>query len=159
MVDELEELGFDVIGKNFTTWKDKMVRLLAKDIEDGKAFLYDDGKTGIEEFEQYELNITPGGRITYSAPSGDHDDIVSAKMLQHWGLVNEGVPDAVMISGVDVSSIRDAEVSHPDDDEMPEDDDWSDILDEDDRDTGIPVVTRVDPRSAQDMMNDPACWG
>jgi hypothetical protein len=42
MVDELEELGFDVIGLNFTTWKDKMVKLLAKDLEDGRCFLLDD---------------------------------------------------------------------------------------------------------------------
>jgi hypothetical protein len=54
----------------------------------------------IGEFEQYQLNQTEKGRITYSAPSGEHDDVVSAKMLQHWGIVNEGVPDATIIDGV-----------------------------------------------------------
>lgn len=156
MVDELEELGFDVIGKNFTTWKDKMVKLLAKDMEDGKAFVLEQE---VEEFEQFELNMTPGGRVTYSAPSGEHDDVVAAKMLQHWGIVNEGVPDAVFIDGVDVSSIDDAEVgsSHPDEDEMPDDEDWEWDLD-DDSDTGIPEITVVRPRSADDLMNDPAVW-
>jgi hypothetical protein len=154
MVDELEELGFDVIGMNFTTWKDKMVRLLAKDMEDGKAFVLEDF---MEEFENYQLNMTPNGRITYSAPQGEHDDLVAAKMLQHWGLVNEGVPDATMIDGVDTSSIERAEI-HPDDDEMPDDDDWSDLWDEDDVDTGIASHTIIEARSVQDMMNDPACW-
>jgi hypothetical protein len=158
MVDELEELGFDVIGKNFTTWKDKMVKLLAKDMEDGKAFLLEDE---IGEFEQYQLSITPGGRVTYSAPSGEHDDAVAAKMLQHWALVNEGVPDATIIDGVDTSgSIRGAELGgHPDDDEMPDEDDWSDYLDDDGHDTGIPVITTVEARSTLDLMNDPAVWG
>jgi hypothetical protein len=153
MVDELEELGFDVVGINFTTWKDRMVRLLAKDMEDGKAFILEEG---VGEFESYELNITPGGRVTYSAPAGEHDDIVSAKLLQHHCLVNEGVPDAIMIDGVATDSLRDAEV-HPDDDEMPDEDDWTDLFDDDDADTGIPVVHEA--RSVLDLMNDPAVWG
>jgi hypothetical protein len=157
MVDELEELGFDVIGKNFTTWKDKMVKLLAKDMEDGKAFLLE---KELEEFEQFELNMTPGGRITYSAPSGEHDDAVAAKMLQHWGIVNEGVPDAILIDGVETSSIDDSEIgsSHPDDDEMPGDEDWEDWDLDDDSDTGIPEVTHIRPRSADEMLHDPAVW-
>lgn len=154
MVDELEEMGFDVIGKNFTTWKDKMVRLLAKDMEDGRAFILEDE---MQEFENYEINITPGGRITYAAPQGEHDDLVAAKMLQHWGIVNEGVPDAVMIDGVDTSSIEGAEISHPDDDVMPEDEDWD--FDEDEVDTGVPTITHITPRSVLDLMNDPAVWG
>jgi hypothetical protein len=155
MVDELEELGFDVIGKNFTTWKDKMVKLLAKDMEDGRAFVLEEG---VDEFEQYELNITPGGRVTYSAPSGEHDDVVAAKMLQHWGIVNEGVPDATLIDGVDTSSIDSAEVSHPDDDEMPDEDDWSDYMDEDESELDGIEHTVIEPRSVLDLMNDPAVW-
>lgn len=155
MVDELEEMGFDVLGKNFTTWKDKMVRLLAKDMEDGRAFILEEE---LEEFENYQINMTPGGRITYSAPQGEHDDAVAAKMLQHWGLVNEGVPDAVVIDGVDTSSIEPSEVGHPDDDEMPDDDDWG-LYDDEDRDTGVPEVTIIEPRSTLDLMNDPAVWG
>lgn len=156
MVDELEELGFDVIGKNFTTWKDKMVKLLAKDMEDGKSFVLEEG---IEEFEQYELNITPGGRVTYSAPSGEHDDVPSAKMLQHWGIVNEGVPDATYINGVETSSLDRAEVGHPDEDELPDEENYDDLWDQDDVDTGIPVVTKLEARTAQEMMDDPAVWG
>jgi hypothetical protein len=159
MVDELEELGFDVIGKNFTTWKDKMVKLLAKDMEDGKAFVLDNDQVG--EFEQYELNITPGGRITYAAPGGEHDDVVSAKMLQHWGVVNEGVPDATFIDGVDTSSIYESEIEsalddNPDDDEMPDDEDWDWDLEE--ADTGIPVITEIKARTPQELANDPRVW-
>ena len=65
MVDELEELGYDVIGLNFTTFKDKMVRLLAKDMEDGKAFIVADY---VDEFESYQITQTPKGRVTYGAP-------------------------------------------------------------------------------------------
>jgi hypothetical protein len=159
MVDELEELGFDVIGKNFTTWKDKMIKLLAKDMEDGKAFVLDNDQVG--EFEQYELNITPGGRITYAAPAGEHDDVVSAKMLQHWGVVNEGVPDATFIDGVDTSSIYESEIEsvlddNPDDDEMPDDEDWDWDLEE--ADTGIPVITEIKARTPQELANDPRVW-
>lgn len=156
--EELEELGFDVVGINFTTYKDKMVRLLARDMEDGKAFVLDDQ---LHEFEQYELNMTPGGRITYSAPDGEHDDVVAAKMLQHWGIVNEGVPDATFIDGVDTTSIEDAEVEshHPDEDEMPSDEDWDFDFMDDEIDTGIPEYTTIKARTPQELMNDPAVWG
>jgi hypothetical protein len=154
--EELQELGFDVVGINFTTWKDKMVRLLSRDMEDGKAFVLEEQ---VNEFEQYELNITPGGRVTYSAPDGEHDDVVSAKMLQHWGIVNEGVPDAVMIDGVDTRSLEEAELeSHPDEDEMPEDEEWDWDDFDDEIDTGVPLIQKVEARSVQELMNDPACW-
>jgi hypothetical protein len=124
-------------------------------MEDGRAFVLEEG---VDEFEQYELNITPGGRVTYSAPSGEHDDVVAAKMLQHWGIVNEGVPDATLIDGVDTSSIDSAEVSHPDDDEMPDEDDWSDYMDEDESELDGIEHTVIEPRSVLDLMNDPAVW-
>lgn len=153
MVDELEELGFDVIGMNFTTWKDKMVKLLAKDMEDGKAFVLNNEQ--LTEFENYELHVTEKGRVTYSAPQGEHDDAVAAKMLQHWTIVNEGVPDATIIDGVDTSSINAAEIeSHPDDDVMPDEEDWDYDWEGDEG-----AVEIHQPRSVLDLMNDPACWG
>jgi hypothetical protein len=154
-VEELEELGFDVIGLNFTTWKEKMVKLLAKDMEDGKSFLIDNDQ--VEEFENYEMSLTEKGRATYAAPQGEHDDAVAAKMLQHWCIVNEGVPDATIIDGVATDSINrnEPEDIHPDGDEMPDDEDWGDF-DWDDEE-GVSVET-VHARSTLEMMNDPACW-
>jgi hypothetical protein len=62
----------------------------------------------------------------------------------------------VMIDGVDTSSLASAEV-HPDDDEMPDEDDYTDLWDDDDADTGETQL--ILPRSAADMMNDPSVWG
>lgn len=151
LVEELEELGFDVIGLNFTTWKEKMVKLLAKDMEDGRSFLLPDE---LEEFENYELHLTEKGRATYSAPSGEHDDVVAAKMLQHWCIVNEGVPDATIIDGVSTDSINRDEPVHPDDDVMPDEDDWD--IDWDGEEEGS--VEIHEPRDVLDMMNDPSVW-
>src|SRR6187402_705036 len=42
IVEDLEEAGFDVVGVNFTTHKANMVRLLANDLDRGKAFVLDE---------------------------------------------------------------------------------------------------------------------
>lgn len=93
--EDLEADGYDVVGINFTTHKTNMVRLLAKDIEESRAFLLDEQFT---EFRNYTMTQTPSGRMTYSAPENQHDDVVAAKMLQHWGLVQEGVPEVQTVS-------------------------------------------------------------
>jgi hypothetical protein len=121
IVEDLEEAGYDVVGINFTTNKANMVRLLAKDLEVGHAFLLPDY---IEEFENYIMGVTPGGRFTYSAPEGQHDDVVSAKMLQHHGLVNEGVPGVTVLdaSGPEEPRSEDTDAEG----------EWDDLLDDDD---------------------------
>lgn len=123
IVEDLEEAGFDVVGVNFTTQKGPMVRLLANDLERGRAFILDQGLT---EFENYVTNVTPSGRIQYSAPEGQHDDVVSAKMLSHWGCVNEGMGN-VQIMTVDGADDQSADTEI---DPWDEDDDWSDLVDE-----------------------------
>jgi hypothetical protein len=95
IVEDMEVEGYDVIGLNFTTYKDKMVRLLSKDLEEEKAIILSDPRAEPDEFDKYQMNITDKGRVTYSAPEGEHDDVVSAKMLQHWGLAQEGTPGLV----------------------------------------------------------------
>lgn len=155
--DDMEELGYDVVPINFTTYKDKMVRLLAKDMEDGKAFLTEDF---IHEFEDYLLGQTEKGRITYSAPEGSHDDVVCARMLAHWANVMEGVPDATIIDGVTITSTRD---STP---ELDEDEEFDDLENDNPYDygeagvvDGAQSVTHIEARSVADMMNDPSVWG
>jgi hypothetical protein len=46
----------------------------------------------VDEFESYEYEITESGRYKFEAADG-HDDKVSAKMLENWGIVNEPPPN------------------------------------------------------------------
>lgn len=68
--------------------------LLAADLERGNAFLHE---KQITEFESYAYSITDAGRWKFEAASGN-DDEVSAMLLAHWGVVNEGVPDMHLLS-------------------------------------------------------------
>jgi hypothetical protein len=124
IVEDLQEAGFDVVGINFTTHKANMVRLLANDLERGRAFVLDEK---LDEFSDYAQNVTPSGRITYAAPEGRHDDVVSAKMLSHWGCVNEGFGNITILSS-------DGPVALPSEDSDPwdveeSDAEWDDLLD------------------------------
>jgi hypothetical protein len=93
--DDLGEEGLDVVPIKFTPqWKQKAVMLLAADIERGQAFLHE---KQLNEFDSYSYEITDAGRWKYEAASG-HDDEVSAMLLAHWGVVNEGIPDIRMIT-------------------------------------------------------------
>jgi hypothetical protein len=134
IVEDLQEAGFDVVGVNFTTQKAPMVRLLANDLEEGKAFILDEG---LSEFENYSITMTEKGRITYSAPEGQHDDIVSSKMLAHWGAVNEGFGQITMITADDPS------VDNVESDPWDDEDDFSDLLDEDGEMTAAEVMEEI----------------
>lgn len=88
--DFLEEEGIDVVPINFSAGqggrqKEKMVRLLAADIEHEEAFILEDM---LDEFESYEYQITDTGRWQFEAATG-HDDKVSAKLLENWAVVHE----------------------------------------------------------------------
>ncbi|MBA3240075.1 MAG: hypothetical protein H0T60_02520 [Acidobacteria bacterium] len=156
IAEDLEEAGFDVVGINFTTYKAKMVTLLAKDLEQGKAHLLEEGE--LNEFENYGMKVTAGGRTTYSAPEGEHDDAVSAKMLQHWGIVQEGSPMVTTVSANDPVEAHDPE-------DIEEDaDDWSDLIDDDPFAPMRPEASR-EPVSAsraptpEELLNNPNHWG
>lgn len=88
--DELDDRGLDVIPINFSGGqKERMVRLLAADLEHGRAQILEEQRT---EFESYEYRITDAGRYKFEA-AGGHDDEVSAKLLENWGVVHEAPPD------------------------------------------------------------------
>lgn len=93
--DNLEDAGVDVTPVNFGSGhqKERMVRLLAGDLEHKRAWITE---REVPEFESYEYNITPTGRYQFEAVTG-HDDFVSAKMLQNWGVVHEGPPNVIML--------------------------------------------------------------
>jgi phage FluMu gp28-like protein len=145
IVEEMEADGFDVIGINFTKTKQHMVTQLSKDLEDGQVRLFEGEE--IDEFENYSYKITDAGRWTYSAPEGQHDDCVSAKMLQHWGIVQEGAPDVTSISA---------------EDPVPEEDEEDDELDfyEEELvvDTGVPITTTIEADSTRMLMGRKTAW-
>lgn len=93
--DDLEEEGMDVIPINFGSGrqKEKMVTLLAADLERGNAFLLEDQ---VPEFSSYEYTMTDAGRYKFEAATG-HDDEVSAKLIEHWITVNEATPEVKVI--------------------------------------------------------------
>lgn len=149
IVEDLQDAGYDTEGVNFTTNKAPMVRLLSNDLERGRAKILNDKEYGLTEFENYEMDVTPGGRYTYSAPEGQHDDCVSAKMLSHWGCVNFGSA-SVEILDINEPAPKREDVLSDDNDawgEMEdfEGDDFSDLIDEDDPDYD-------DPRNAADAV-------
>jgi hypothetical protein len=146
IVEDLEIEGYDVVPINFTTYKANMVRLLAKDLEEAQAFVLEDY---MDEFRAYTMSITPGGRLTYSAPEGEHDDIVSAKMLCHWGVVNEGFGEV----SLDLLPKADA----PSDDtsvSANDEDDFSDLVYDD-----ISAYAEADRRpSPEELIANPDVW-
>jgi hypothetical protein len=155
--EDLEADGYDVVGINFTTHKTNMVRLLSKDLEENRAFILADQQ--ITEFENYTMTITPAGRITYSAPEGEHDDVVSSKMLSHWGCVNEGVADITVVSADDPVAESDPSVA-PEDDE----DGWGDLVDEDEEMTeaealeAVGLGTPMRPPTPQELLARRDVW-
>jgi hypothetical protein len=164
IVEDLEEAGFDVVGVNFTTHKANMVRLLANDLERGRAMILSDAEYGSVEFENYMLGITPGGRYTYSAPEGEHDDVVSAKMLQHWGLVNEGVPEVQLLNSDSLAPEGDQTDDSNPWDEDDEDGDYSDLIDSDPTDDAQAAAFAIgltDARTQptpQELLLRPDVW-
>jgi hypothetical protein len=129
ILEDLEEAGFDVIGVNFSGQnKPNMVKLLAKDLERAHAFVMDDEYVN-GEFQAYTMTVTPGGRFTYSAPEGMHDDVVSAKMLQHHGLVNEGIANVELLTAEGAPGL-DVEAGLFGDPENEEYDAWDDLVDD-----------------------------
>lgn len=128
IVEDMEDAGFDVIGVNFTSTKNAMVSGLAKDLETGHAFLLEDAQ--IVEFENYQMSQTPTGRITFAAPEGEHDDVVSAKMLSHYGMVNEGSPGVTALSPADEGEAEPKMPWEEPDDEALDGEDYSDLVDD-----------------------------
>lgn len=131
--EDLQFMGVDVIGQKFSNeWKEKAVKLLAADLERGRAFIHADAK---KEFENYEFTMTDAGRYKFAASGDGHDDEVSAKLLEHWALHHEGPPE---ISEVSEQAEEAAKV-----------------------DTGLPANAGEDGAEAdswQDIMNRADAW-
>lgn len=158
IVEDFQEAGFSAEGVNFTSKKQNMVRLLATDLEVGHAFVLEDCQ--YSEFENYAMTQTAKGVLQYSAPDGQHDDVVSSKMLSHWGCVNFGTGNVQLLE-VSRSSEPDPWEER---DPWDEDDDGGDLLDEEVQaayDIGL-----VDSReflyrvpTVAELMNRDDLWG
>lgn len=61
----------------------------------------------VDELQAYEYQITDGGKITYGAPDGKHDDAVISLALACWALKSQMVEAQIMINrGLDRESDR-----------------------------------------------------
>lgn len=145
--EDMEVAGFDVVPINFKKYKQQMVIQLSKDLEDGMCRI--DQNEEIHEYENYTYKVTDAGNWTYSAPEGQFDDVVSAKMLQNWGIQKEGAPDVTPISADD--EIVETE------DEFPTED-MEGFYEEEQRDTGIPEIIVIKPDSIGSIMNRGSAW-
>jgi hypothetical protein len=94
--DDLESEGYDVIPVKFSQqWKQQAVFQLSADLERGYAFILPHQR---HEFDQYSYEISEvTGRFKFAAPEGQHDDEVSAKLLEHWGVVHGGIPSVTLL--------------------------------------------------------------
>jgi phage FluMu gp28-like protein len=148
IVEEMEADGYDVVPINFTKTKQHMVVQLSKDMEQGVVRL--DYEEPLHEFENYTYKITDAGRWTYGAPEGQHDDAVSAKMLQHWGIVKEGAPNITAIAADDA-------VSQAEERKETETEDFVDIYEEQ-LDTGLPTHTTIEADTTAMLMGRRQAW-
>lgn len=98
--DDLCFEGLDAVPVKFTPqWKQQAVMLLGADLERQQAYIHEEQR---QEFESYAYKInTNTGRWSFEAPDNGHDDEVSAKLLQHWGLSQVGVPDVKVLSALE----------------------------------------------------------
>lgn len=126
--DNLMEAGLDctpVVSTN--AWKEGAVKRLAADMERAQAHIIPEM---LGEFETYEMNITPNGKMVFEASSG-HDDEVSAKVLEHHGLIQVGVPT------INVGSVEPEEGLE---------------------DQKVPTLDDIFPDSPQDIMSRAGAW-
>jgi hypothetical protein len=96
--DDLDEAGYDVEPIKFSNqWKHQAVKLLGADIEQRRVILLEEQ---LPEFEAFEYAITPSGNMTYQAPEGQHDDQVTATMIENW-VRKHGSPGEVHIDSLE----------------------------------------------------------
>lgn len=114
--DHLDDAGLDVIPVNFGSGlqKERMVRLLAAELEHKRAYIIPEM---VEEFEHYEYKVSDKtGRYQFEASIG-HDDMVSAKLLEMWGVIHEAPPDVQVwdpLEDEDIPADQMAEIVKPD---------------------------------------------
>lgn len=93
IVEQLQAALPNVEGFKFTSMsKQQLMEGLAYSIQHGEVG-FPDGVVR-NELETFAYEFTPGGRVTYSAPDGLHDDCVCALALAVHGFKNRSLPYA-----------------------------------------------------------------
>lgn len=97
VIEKLQKKGMSVHGVNFNSAKIKndVVQAHQMSLDTGRFTLPhpesehapQDADVLREEHEEYRVFITDKGRISYSAPKGEHDDMVIASTLANWGKI------------------------------------------------------------------------
>lgn len=113
IVEDLERSGLsiwydkDKPGFKFTNAsKNGLINNLAICLEQ-RRITFPNEPVLIDELQSYEYDITDGGKITYSAPDGKHDDCVVSLGLACWALKSQMVEAQQFIKrGVDVDGDR-----------------------------------------------------
>jgi hypothetical protein len=81
-VERLSDEGLNVNPVQFSAKRKRLLidNLLTR-FESGEITLSTDATVLVNELEVFEYDVTEGGQVQYSAPSGFHDDAVDALAL------------------------------------------------------------------------------
>ena len=81
IVQDLDRGGVNIEPVNFSSKKETLIENLAVALEKNELTLSSDAVTLVNELEVFEFDVTAGGTVRYSAPSGFKDDAVDALAL------------------------------------------------------------------------------
>lgn len=84
--NELQAMGLYIEGFRFTSMsKAELIRELSITFDNVGVFINRE-EVLLNELAVFEYDVTPGGNLSYNAPSGMHDDCVIGLALAVWGL-------------------------------------------------------------------------
>lgn len=113
IVEDLERAGLSIWydgekpGFKFNnSSKNSLITNLAISIEQ-RRITFPNEPVLVDELQAYEYQLTDGGKITYGAPDGKHDDAVISLALACWALKSQMVEAQIMINrGLDNDNDR-----------------------------------------------------
>lgn len=82
VVEDIEHEGYQVDPVRFTSQQKRtLIENLITELETGRVSIPASANTLVNELEMYEFEKSESGQVSYSAPSGFHDDCVDALAL------------------------------------------------------------------------------
>ncbi len=101
-IEDLTSAGIDVHPYNMGhhTKKSQLVEQLMLDIEGARMWLPKEAERLLYELQIYRRSLTTAGNVRYSAPDGEHDDMVIALALANWGVRRMGLATAPVVASV-----------------------------------------------------------
>jgi len=93
---------FVFTGSNSKTGRSKkdLIDKLSIYIQEGSIFIPNESIL-INELKSYAMELTEAGNLTYSAPTGMHDDAVCSLALSVWGLFSRSVSPKIELPKID----------------------------------------------------------